>query len=232
LAIPGAIWVVGLLTGGLDVGAALFLAVLLAAYAAFLASLGLLFSVTAKTTLRAVLSTVTVAVLLGGGPWLCLMAIDTGNWAWSVPVILIMMGGLAAFLASPLAAASLWVRTQFRGLRGLYVSVVLLLLGPVAALYILLGVLGNGSNIDLLNSLGRMLRCLAPPLLLRAAVVRYPGWNEDLFRDWMALPFGLGPFVALAVLLGWLAHRQFRRRCGRVEDAPADPRPAKVRTPV
>jgi ABC-type transport system involved in multi-copper enzyme maturation permease subunit len=64
------VWAIGLLSGGLHVLALPILLAALGCYAAFMASLGLYFSVWASTTNRAVLWTVGLALFFGGGHWL------------------------------------------------------------------------------------------------------------------------------------------------------------------
>lgn len=65
------VWALGILSGGLHVAAPLVLLTALAAYSAFMASMGLYFGVTAKSTNRAMLWTVGLAIFWGGGFWIC-----------------------------------------------------------------------------------------------------------------------------------------------------------------
>jgi ABC-type transport system involved in multi-copper enzyme maturation permease subunit len=65
-----AIWLVGFVTGGLSLLAIPLLMSACLIYAGFLALLGLWFSASCRTTLRANLSTLAVTGILGGGYWL------------------------------------------------------------------------------------------------------------------------------------------------------------------
>lgn len=70
----GLIWLLGLVTGGLHFLAVPLLVVAWLVYAGFAAMLGLWFSMSSPTTLRATLWTMTWAVILGGGHmliWVC-----------------------------------------------------------------------------------------------------------------------------------------------------------------
>lgn len=67
----GAMWLAGLLTGGLHPLAAPLLIGAWFVYAAFLASLGLMFSLVCKNTMRATLWTLVTMLGLTGGHWLC-----------------------------------------------------------------------------------------------------------------------------------------------------------------
>jgi ABC-type transport system involved in multi-copper enzyme maturation permease subunit len=77
------LWVLGVVTGGLHVMAVPLLIVTLAIYSALMASLGVAFSAGSKTTLRAMMWTVGLAVLIGGGHWFCcglpVMAVTSGS---------------------------------------------------------------------------------------------------------------------------------------------------------
>jgi ABC-type transport system involved in multi-copper enzyme maturation permease subunit len=64
------IWAAGIVTGGLHIGAMLLLAVAWLIFAAFVASLGLWFSVVCKSSLRAVVMTILTTIGLGVGHWL------------------------------------------------------------------------------------------------------------------------------------------------------------------
>lgn len=63
------IWGIGLATGGLDRTTVPWLGVALVVYAAFMASLGLWFSIAWPPTTRATLATLVTAVVAGGGHW-------------------------------------------------------------------------------------------------------------------------------------------------------------------
>jgi len=69
LVLLGLIWLMGLLSGGIHPLAICFMAPALLAYCAFAASLGMLLSVTSRTSLRAALGTVATLLLLGITPW-------------------------------------------------------------------------------------------------------------------------------------------------------------------
>lgn len=74
------IWVLGVATGGLYVGAVPWLVLAWLCYASFLSSLGLYFSATRPTTLQATLQTLIAVAALGGGHWLlyltCVLPFD------------------------------------------------------------------------------------------------------------------------------------------------------------
>jgi hypothetical protein len=69
LALLALIWLMGLLSGGIHPLAICFMGPALLAYCAFAASLGILLSVTSRTSLRAALGTVAILLLLGIAPW-------------------------------------------------------------------------------------------------------------------------------------------------------------------
>jgi ABC-type transport system involved in multi-copper enzyme maturation permease subunit len=64
------IWAVGVVTGGLHIGAMLLVAVAWLIFAAFVATLGMWFSVVCKTSLRATVLTILSTIGLGVGHWL------------------------------------------------------------------------------------------------------------------------------------------------------------------
>jgi ABC-type transport system involved in multi-copper enzyme maturation permease subunit len=68
-ALLGFIWLLGLVSRGIHPFALFFMIPCLLAYSAFAASLGLLFSVTSKTALRAAVGVVLLILLVGIGPW-------------------------------------------------------------------------------------------------------------------------------------------------------------------
>jgi ABC-type transport system involved in multi-copper enzyme maturation permease subunit len=72
----GAIWLVGIATGGLNLLAVPLLAAALFIYGAFLSSLGMVFSLFCRTTVRATLWTLVTMLALSGGHWLCGMCIN------------------------------------------------------------------------------------------------------------------------------------------------------------
>jgi ABC-type transport system involved in multi-copper enzyme maturation permease subunit len=65
----GLIWVVGIVCGGLHLPAVPWLVMYWLAFAALLAAIGLYYSMTCRTTLRATVATVLTSVFLGGGHW-------------------------------------------------------------------------------------------------------------------------------------------------------------------
>jgi ABC-type transport system involved in multi-copper enzyme maturation permease subunit len=65
------IWFIGAVTGGLHVAAVPALILELVIYGGFMASLGMFFAATTKTSLWAVLETVVATLLIGGGHWIC-----------------------------------------------------------------------------------------------------------------------------------------------------------------
>lgn len=69
----GVIWGAGVLSGGLHLLAPVLLVIAWITYAAVLAVIGLWYSITSRTTLRATLGTVFTAVIVGGGHWLLWM---------------------------------------------------------------------------------------------------------------------------------------------------------------
>jgi ABC-type transport system involved in multi-copper enzyme maturation permease subunit len=67
--ILGPIWGLGLLTGGLHLAALPLLVIAWAVYAAFVAGLGMWFSLVSRSTLWATVATLLAALLVGGGHW-------------------------------------------------------------------------------------------------------------------------------------------------------------------
>jgi ABC-type transport system involved in multi-copper enzyme maturation permease subunit len=70
---PGAIWAIGIVTGGLQVLAVPLLLVAWAVYAGFVAAVGLWFSLVSRTSLRATVWTLLVAVSASVGHWFLVM---------------------------------------------------------------------------------------------------------------------------------------------------------------
>ncbi|HYV35423.1 MAG TPA: ABC transporter permease subunit, partial [Gemmataceae bacterium] len=64
------IWAIGIVTGGLHLVSLLFAVVAWTIYAAFAATLGLWFSVTSKSSLRATVWTIAMLIITGAGHWL------------------------------------------------------------------------------------------------------------------------------------------------------------------
>jgi ABC-type transport system involved in multi-copper enzyme maturation permease subunit len=65
------IWLMGLISGGLNIVAFPLLLLLVAIYATFMASLGMFFAASSKTTLRAIMATIATALFVGGGHLFC-----------------------------------------------------------------------------------------------------------------------------------------------------------------
>jgi hypothetical protein len=87
----GALWGIGVLTGGLHPLALGLLVVTWFVYAAFLAGLGTWFSIVSRTTLRATTWTLVSAVAVGLGHWLI--------WMCCIPIMIVRAGPMPDVLA-------------------------------------------------------------------------------------------------------------------------------------
>src|SRR5262249_5496213 len=140
------IWFLGILGGGLSIIAPILLLMCLTVYAAFMVSLGLVFGVLAKTTLRAVMGTVFAGLVAGGVPYFCYYLLTEGDPIWSVPTVFAVLGLSALFVSSPLLAVGVWVKRTFRSLRGLTVAVYLMCGFPLVGYFVVLTLLEHGSE--------------------------------------------------------------------------------------
>src|SRR5262249_27716648 len=100
----GLIWGLGMVTGGLHPLAAIALALAWTAYAAFLACLGLWFSVVCRTGLRATIATLLATLGLSVGHWLLWLCCIPGGGPRGIEEIAKFQAGLTppaalAFLA-------------------------------------------------------------------------------------------------------------------------------------
>jgi ABC-type transport system involved in multi-copper enzyme maturation permease subunit len=226
------IWVLGIIGDGLPLTSPPLLLLCLADYAIFMASLGLLFGIVAKTTLRAVMGTVFAGLLFGAGPWLGHFIITKGDPNWSVPAILLMLGASAAFLASPLFALGLWIKSTFQGLRGTVIAVYLMCAFPIVGYFVVLGLIQNGSGWSFHAWEEAIVDGITPPAVLSSAAY-YQRFDNDRVSYRMSLAFGgyyydrgiallcralgLTGFGLCALLLWQVAVNRFHSLCGRIE---------------
>lgn len=233
VALLGTVWTVGISGRALSVLAVPLELFCLAIFGSFMASLGLLLGVCSKTTLRAVVGTVFAGLFFGGGPWLCVMLLTAGNPAWTVPAMIAVLGGSAAFLSSPLLALGMWIKNTFLGIRGLIVAVYLMCAFPLAGYFIVLGLLENGSGWTFTLWEESVTNGITPPIVLADCAYfelpRDTGYFLPSFGYWarqeyfgggiriLCRALGLTAFALMAFLLWLVAQSRFYYLCGRIE---------------
>jgi ABC-type transport system involved in multi-copper enzyme maturation permease subunit len=200
-----AVWLVGIATGGLHPLAVPLLLAAWCAYAGFIASLGMFFSVYARTTVRAVTATTLTALSVGVGPWIAFHLLAASNPYWDVLGLTFAICGVVVGPAFPFI---LYSEAKSRR-RKTPVPQLTFLAACCAAPWLLAVLAVAAAN-------GRaFIDGLTPPIVLSAAAVSPADW----YRRGPAFGYGLagvGLFALAAAAVGYAGRRMFPRWCGRI----------------
>jgi ABC-type transport system involved in multi-copper enzyme maturation permease subunit len=227
------VWLLSFLGEGLSIAAPFLLLACLAVYGLFMASLGLLIGIVAKSTLRAVMGTVFAALVAGSVPWFCHYLLTEGDPYWSVPTVLGVLAVSALFVSSPLLAVGIWIKKTFRSIRGLTAAVYLMCAFPLVGYFVVLGLLEHGSEYSFRTWGENVVNGITPPVVLAdTAYYFHPHYDSGYYPpplgSWeygrygrglrvLCRALGLTAYLFMAALLWIVAQSRFLHTCGRIE---------------